>query len=183
MSPYEIHEAPIQHFSKHIEKALRTHVLNTDDKIACEVHHNMTIHKGPTVVIPNFMLDLRLLHRVALEPVPLWIGECGFSSIRSHMVYQLKSVVEIAPEMDAAFMICIREVKRKLPPTHNPLHSAPDLPCSAFSPSSTPANYLCPSLWKGSSGSRLNWSCSTCSSAGRMANSTSRTQANYTQSG
>jgi hypothetical protein len=60
------------------------------------------------------------------------------------MVYQLISVVEIAPKMDAAFMICIREVKRKLPPTHNPLHSDPELPRSAFSPSSTPANYLQP---------------------------------------
>jgi hypothetical protein len=104
----------------------------------------MTIRKGPTIVIPDFMLDLCPLHHVALEPVPLWIGECGFSSTRSHMVYQLKSVVEIAPKMDTAFMICICEVKRKLPPTHNPLHSDPKLSRSTFSPSSTPANYLQP---------------------------------------
>jgi hypothetical protein len=97
MSPYEIHEAPIRHFSKHIEEALRTHALNTDDEIACEVHHNTTICKGPTVVIPDFMLDLRLMHCIALEPIPLWIRECGFSSTQSHMVYQLNQSLKSPP--------------------------------------------------------------------------------------
>jgi hypothetical protein len=158
-------------------------VLNTDDEIACEVHHNTTICKGPTVVIPDFMLDLRPLHRVALEPVPLWIRECGFSSTRSHMVYQLKSVVEIAPEMDATFMICICEVKRKPPPPIIHYTALPNFPVPhSLRPAPLPTIYS-PSLWKGSSGSRLNRSRSTCSSVGWTANSTSRTQANYMQSG
>lgn len=149
MPPYEIHEAPIRHFARQIQEALWIHGLHKDEQIACEVNLNTAIRKGSTVVVPDFGLELRPLHKVALEPIPFWVGECGFSSTRSHMEYQLKAVLDVIPEIDALFMISVREEKRDLPPIHHPLHAARELSRSAFSPSTTPDKYFQPVVVEG----------------------------------
>lgn len=149
MTPFEIHEAPIRNFGTCIQNALRNHGLDSDEEIACEVHFNTTIRKGSTVVTPDFLLDLRPVHHIALDPIPVWVGECGFSSSRQHMIHQLKSVIAICPEVDTVLMICLREARDRLPDTNHPLHAAPELLRSVFSPTSQPVGHFQPVVVEG----------------------------------
>ncbi|KAI9568080.1 hypothetical protein HD554DRAFT_2102825 [Boletus coccyginus] len=60
MAPYAIHEAPIHHFSKCVDKMLSRLSLDDDDDITMEVHTNLTIEDDAAnnLIIPDFYLDL-----------------------------------------------------------------------------------------------------------------------------
>lgn len=149
MAPYDIHECAIRHFGTRISKMLSMYQLDEDQHVTFELHLNSAIRKGQTVVIPDFHLDLRSRSGVSLPRFPFWVGECGFTSGRSQMQTKLKSVAAIAPEMEVALMICIRDSKESLPPRSHPLHSAPELHRAAFTPSHPPTNYIVPVVVEG----------------------------------
>ena len=127
MAPYAIHEAPIHHFSKRIDKMLSKLSLDDDNDVTMELHTNLAIEDNAVnnLIIPDFHLDL-CSHRNSRSPsVPLWVGEIGFSSGVLLMKHQLASAARMAPELDFAFMVSIREKAHCFPPTDHPLHSCP----------------------------------------------------------
>ncbi|KAG6369906.1 hypothetical protein JVT61DRAFT_13372 [Boletus reticuloceps] len=134
MAPYAIHEAPILHFSKRVDKMLSRLSLDDDNDVAIELHTNLAIDDGAAtnLIIPDFRLDL-CSRRVARSPsVPFWVGEIGLSSGVPLMRRQLVSAARMAPELDFAFMISIRERARCSPPIDHPLRSRPYLSYAAF---------------------------------------------------
>ena len=134
MAPYTIHEAPIHHFSKHINKMLSKLSLDDDNNVTMELHTNLAIEDDAVnnLIIPNFHLDLCSHCNSRSPSVPLWIGEIGFSSGVSLMKHQLASAARMAPESDFAFMVSIQEKVCHFPPTDHPLCSHPILLYATF---------------------------------------------------
>ncbi|KAI6096608.1 hypothetical protein EDD16DRAFT_1719717 [Pisolithus croceorrhizus] len=120
MAPYPIHEAPIQSFEGHIRYFLDKNSLGADDA-PCGHHpvlnFNLAIEddESPTTIIPDLCLDL---HPQFLSPLPIWVMECGFSSMQPHMEAQLRAAANIIPGLDAALMISIQEHSCPPPPHH-----------------------------------------------------------------
>jgi len=141
MVPYHIHEVPFQHFSARIHKLLASLSLDEDDNITCSMHFNLAIRNEDTTVIPDLHLELCLRHPPGARAIPFWVGECGFSSIRTEMERQLMLVANIIPEMDVAIMVSICEVHHDLPPRDHLLHSLPALSHTAFTPTVAPSAY------------------------------------------
>lgn len=134
MASYAIHEAPIRHFSKCVDKMLSRLSLDDDDDVTMEVHTNLAIEDDAAnnLIIPDFHLDLCSRRNSRSPSVPLWVGEVGFSSGVSLMRHQLASVARMAPKLDFAFMVLIQEKARRFPPTDHPLCSRPVLSYAAF---------------------------------------------------
>ena len=134
MAPYAIHEAPIRHFSKCVDKMLSKLSLDDDDNITMELHTNLVIEDNAVnnLIIPDFHLNLCSRCNSRSPLVPLWVGEIGFSSGVSLMKHQLASAARMAPELDFAFMVSIWEKACRFPPTDHPLHSHPILSYTTF---------------------------------------------------
>ncbi|KIJ11759.1 hypothetical protein PAXINDRAFT_15342 [Paxillus involutus ATCC 200175] len=113
MVPYEIHELAMNNFSQRVRDLLQP--------------------DGDFKVVPDFRLSLRSMHNHGGQAlIPWWVGECGFSSTVTTMLRQLGAATEMAPEMDLALMISIREKKRKPPPYGHALQTSPKLHRSDF---------------------------------------------------
>ncbi|KAI6095157.1 hypothetical protein F5141DRAFT_1068647 [Pisolithus sp. B1] len=115
MAPYPIHEAPIQSFAGHIQYFLNKNSLGADD--VPHGHHpvlnfNLAIEddESPTTIIPDLCLDLCPQF---LSPLPIWVMECGFSSMQPHMEVQLRAAANIIPGLDTALTISIQELLSK----------------------------------------------------------------------
>ncbi|KAI6017244.1 hypothetical protein PISMIDRAFT_100914 [Pisolithus microcarpus 441] len=150
MAPYPIHKALIQSFAGCIQYFLDKNSLSADD-VPCGHHpilnFNLVIEddESPTTIIPDLCLDLCPQF---LSPLPIWVMECGFSSMQPHMEAQLRAAADIILGVDAALMISIQEVNSSLPPKTHPLHSLLPLPRSAFMPTPHITIHSVPSLWK-----------------------------------
>ncbi|KAF8836718.1 hypothetical protein BDN67DRAFT_1014450 [Paxillus ammoniavirescens] len=123
----------MNNLSEHVCDLLQPFWLSDDMDVMAIVNGNLTISDGDFEVVPDFCLSLRSLHNYGGQAlIPWWVGECGFSLTVTTMLCQLGAAAEMAPEMDLALMISIREKKRKPPPYRHALQTSPKLHHSDF---------------------------------------------------
>ncbi|KAF8835416.1 hypothetical protein BDN67DRAFT_984642 [Paxillus ammoniavirescens] len=133
MVPYEIHELSMNNFSERVHDLLQPFPLFNDMDVMTIVNSNLAISDRDFEVVPDFCLSLHSLHNYGGQAlIPWWVGECGFSSTVTTMLRQLGAAAEMAPEMDLALMISIREKKHEPPPYRHALQTSPKLHRSDF---------------------------------------------------
>ena len=83
MAPYTIHEAPIHHFSKRIDKMLSKLSLDDDDDVTMELHTNLAIEDDAVnnLIIPDFHLNLCSRCNSRSPSVPLWLERLDLAQV------------------------------------------------------------------------------------------------------
>ncbi|KAF8431199.1 hypothetical protein L210DRAFT_869985 [Boletus edulis BED1] len=135
--PYPIHEVPLQHLSERINRLLIHLFPSENEHVTWKNHFNLAIEneRSCSVLVPDFHLDLRPRHPPCSRAVPIWVGECGFTSSKRKLQRQLELATTMVPELDFAVMVFIRKAACRLPSYD---HELLPLSRSDFTPSMPP---------------------------------------------
>ncbi|KIJ09207.1 hypothetical protein PAXINDRAFT_17702 [Paxillus involutus ATCC 200175] len=78
----------MNNFSLRVRDLLQLFRLSNDMDVTVIINSNLTISDGDFEVVPDFRLSLRSMHNHGGQAlIPWWVGECGFSSTVTTMLY------------------------------------------------------------------------------------------------
>ncbi|KAG6374758.1 hypothetical protein JVT61DRAFT_4134 [Boletus reticuloceps] len=107
IAPYPIHGVPLQHLLELINRLLIRLLPSGNEHVTWKNHFNLAIENKSSVVIPDFHLDLYPCLPSCSRAIPIWVGECGFSSLEKEMERQLELATTMVPELDFTVMVSI----------------------------------------------------------------------------